>query len=148
MFWLTLSEASNLPKFAPDFWAFRHRVIEFASPHGSTEKSLPAGVLIWHLQDFSNSLQSLSDKVRSREELLSQLPNRSESVVARIEILGALGYLYWMLGENGKALQSLTTGTLLARTDALSQVESWLLNGLAILSYEKKEFQEGIQNLR
>ena len=142
VFWLTLSEASNLPKFAPDFWAFRHRVIEFASPHGSTEKSLPAGVLIWHLQDSSNSLQSLSDKVRSREELLSQLPNRSESVAARIEILGALGYLYWMLGESGKALQSLTTGTLLARTDALSQVKSWLLNGLAILSYEKKEFQE------
>ncbi len=57
VFWLTLSEASNLPKFAPDFWAFRHRVIEFASPHGSTEKSLPAGVLIWHVQDSNDSPQ-------------------------------------------------------------------------------------------
>jgi tetratricopeptide (TPR) repeat protein len=141
VFWLTLSEASNLPKFAPDFWAFRHRVIEFASPHGSTEKSLPAGVLIWHVQDSNDSPQSLRNKIQSREELLSQLPNRTESVAARLEILYTLGYLYWMLGENDKASQSLTTGTLLAKTDDLSQIESWLLNGLAILSYEKKEYQ-------
>lgn len=145
VFWLTLSEASNLPKFAPDFWAFRHRVIEFASPHGSTQKSLPAGALIWHIQDSSDSSQSLRDKIRSREELLSQLPTQAESAVARIEILGALGYLYWMLGENDKAWQSLTTGTLLANTDELSQIKSWLLNGLAILSYEKKEYQQAYQ---
>ena len=63
-------------------------------------------------------------------------------MAARIEILGDLGYLYWRLGENDKAFQSLTTGTLLAKTDELSQIKSWLLNGLAILSYEKKEFQE------
>ena len=29
IFWLTLGEASDLPSFAPDFWAFRHRVVDF-----------------------------------------------------------------------------------------------------------------------
>ncbi len=29
VFWLTEEEASALPKHAPDFWAFRHRVVEF-----------------------------------------------------------------------------------------------------------------------
>jgi len=142
VFWLTLSEASNLPKFAPDFWAFRHRVVEFASPHGSTKTSLPAGVLIWHIKDSGDSPQNLKDKVLSREELLGQLPDRTESVLARIEILGALGFFYWMLGENDKAEQSLSTGILLAGMDELSQVKSWLLNGLAIISYEKKEYRE------
>ena len=142
VFWLTLSEASNLPKFAPDFWAFRHRVVEFASPHGSTKTSLPAGVLIWHIQDSGDSPQNLKDKVLSREELLGQLPDRTESVLARIEILGALGFFYWMLGENDKAEQSLSTGILLAGMDELSQIKSWLLNGLAIISYEKKEYRE------
>jgi len=31
VFWLTTDEASDLVRFAPDFWAFRHRVVEFAS---------------------------------------------------------------------------------------------------------------------
>lgn len=30
IFWLTEAESINLPRFAPDFWAFRHRVVEFA----------------------------------------------------------------------------------------------------------------------
>ena len=142
VFWLTLNEASNLPKFAPDFWAFRHRVIEFASSHGLTETSLPAGVLIWHIQDSTDSPQDLEEKVRFREELFSQLPDQPESVLAKIELLDALGYLYWRLGENDRAWKSLTKGILLAERDELSQTKSWLLNSLAILSYEKKEYQE------
>lgn len=29
IFWLTKLEAASLPRYAPDFWAFRHRVVEF-----------------------------------------------------------------------------------------------------------------------
>lgn len=29
IFWLTKLEAASLPHYAPDFWAFRHRVVEF-----------------------------------------------------------------------------------------------------------------------
>ena len=35
VFWLTPQEASSLVRFAPDFWAFRHRVVEFAPERGS-----------------------------------------------------------------------------------------------------------------
>jgi hypothetical protein len=28
--WLAAAEAAELPRLAPDFWAFRHRVVEFA----------------------------------------------------------------------------------------------------------------------
>ena len=142
VFWLTLNEASNLPKFAPDFWAFRHQAIEFASSHGSAKTNLPAGILTWHIRDFGDSPQDLKEKVRSREELLSQLPERIESTLAKIELLSELGHLYWMLGENDKAMRSLTTGIPLAEKEELSQIKSSLLNGLAILSYEKKEYQE------
>ncbi len=30
VFWLTKAEAEKLPHLAPDFWAFRHRTVEFA----------------------------------------------------------------------------------------------------------------------
>jgi hypothetical protein len=38
VFWLTEQEAANLPYHAPDFWAFRHRVIEFAPTRGTKKK--------------------------------------------------------------------------------------------------------------
>ncbi|HUH96329.1 MAG TPA: tetratricopeptide repeat protein [Anaerolineales bacterium] len=145
VFWLSLNEASNLPKFAPDFWAFRHRVIEFASSHGSTRTSLPADVLTWPLRDFNDSPQDLREKIRGREELLGQLPDRTESALARAELLSELGYLYWRLGENEKAMQSLTGGMAMAENKELAQVRSWLLNGLAILAYERHEYQEAFE---
>ena len=38
VFWLTDLEAAKLPYYAPDFWAFRHRVIEFAPGRGAKKK--------------------------------------------------------------------------------------------------------------
>ena len=145
VFWLTLREASNLPKFAPDFWAFRHRVIEFASSHGLTETSLPAGVLIWHIYEPADSLRDLLERTRFREELLNQLPDQTESVLARIELLSALGHLYWRLGQSSKAWKAVTDGILLADRGELLQAKAQLLNSLAILFYEKKEFQEAFE---
>ena len=145
VFWLTLNEAANLPKFAPDFWAFRHRVIEFASPHASAKTNLPAGVLTWHIRDRSDAARDLKEKIQSREALLRQLPDRSESMLAKAELWGELAYLYWRLGENDRARQCLANGIPLAEKGELSQIKAWLLNGLAILSYEKKEYREGFK---
>lgn len=39
VFWLTESEAAEMPYYAPDFWAFRHRVVEFASSRRKTASS-------------------------------------------------------------------------------------------------------------
>ena len=36
--WLASTEAAEIPHFAPDFWAFRHRVVEFAPDRGPRTK--------------------------------------------------------------------------------------------------------------
>jgi len=41
VFWLTELEAGNLPHHAPDFWAFRHRVVEFASRQSARKDPSP-----------------------------------------------------------------------------------------------------------
>lgn len=38
IFWLTMAEAAALPRRAPDFWAFRHRVIEFTDQPSSGKR--------------------------------------------------------------------------------------------------------------
>ncbi len=37
--WLAVREAAEIPHLAPDFWAFRHRVVEFAPDRGTAKKS-------------------------------------------------------------------------------------------------------------
>jgi tetratricopeptide (TPR) repeat protein len=50
VFWLHRPEAAALPRQAPDFWAFRHRVLEFSDPpavgeiHGPSSRPARAGV--------------------------------------------------------------------------------------------------------
>ena len=39
--WLALPEAAEFPRLAPDFWAFRHRVVEFAPERGAANKVHP-----------------------------------------------------------------------------------------------------------
>lgn len=37
--WLAAAEAAELPLLAPDFWAFRHRVVEFAPERSAAKKA-------------------------------------------------------------------------------------------------------------
>jgi len=56
VFWLHRAEAAALPREAPDFWAFRHRVLEFPDPPaqskigGSPGRSLPVAADIARMQ--------------------------------------------------------------------------------------------------
>jgi tetratricopeptide (TPR) repeat protein len=142
VFWLTVSEALALPHSAPDFWAFRHRVVEFSSPRAAKNIGLPAGILIWHIQAANDSPAKLTEKILGRERLLKELPSRPESLSTRVELLYTLGYLYWALGDITKSTQSLTSGAGLAENPELSKIKSWLQNGLAILYYEAGEYQK------
>ena len=142
VFWLTPSEASNLPRHAPDFWAFRHRVIEFATPRSTTRKSLPAGVLLWRLQRSGESAGEARKVIEAQESLLSQLPEGPESTAQRIELYEILGQLHWRLGEAARALDALSRGLAIAKTEQLADARAWLLNGVAIISYERRDFDK------
>ena len=153
VFWLTKNEASNVAKYAPDFWAFRHRVVEFSNPHRPSETSLPAGILLWHVPSSMDTAEDIKEKIKSREILLSELPKSPEALSARIELFYTLGSLYWRLGESQKALELLSTGNELAKPRDFSTMRSWLLNGMAIIHYEAGEFakaakfyKSGIEN--
>lgn len=145
VFWLTLNEALNLPSHAPDFWAFRHRVIEFASPRAAHKIVLPAGILIWHAQDSIGTLDQPEEKISAYEKMLLELPTGQESVSARMELLYTLGYLCWSVGNSTKASKFLTAGLDLSRNLGLPHLRPSLSNGLAIIRYEAKEYRDAIE---
>jgi len=142
VFWLTTNEEIKLPKYAPDFWAFRHRVVQFSSTHQSDKISPPSGLLSWDMESYTGSSASLNEKIVSRKQLLGELPATPESLAMRIELLYALGYLYWALGDVFQARDQLILALELARRREYLHARSQLLNGLAILAYEADNYQE------
>ncbi len=128
IFWLTEMEAHDLPRAAPDFWAIRHRALEFVeSP--DLEKHLPlARALAWHGLSNDQDLSEDTDaKIALREALLSDLPEGEESAAACAELHYTLGGLYRAKGAYDKAAQRLREALRIyeALGDMLHQSRCW-----------------------
>jgi hypothetical protein len=113
--WLAGDEAIDLSRHAPDFWAFRHRVVEFnsLSDQESVETSiteLPEGG-----RGFPGRPEDLDEQIEMKEALVGGLPKRAESYSMRLDLLSELAALYQVKRTYAKSIQSLKQGIKLAR---------------------------------
>ena len=142
--WLTEVEGIDLPLNAPDFWAFRYRVIEF--------RELPA---LEHIHSFLDGLTSpdwepgtfnddIDARIALRESLLDELPARDESQEARANLLYALAYLNWAKGESEKSIDLLNQGLDIAQSLSLPAMQSRFLVGMSIVYQDLKQINEAI----
>lgn len=145
VFWLTKNEEMNLPRYAPDFWAFRHRVVEFANTRQRDDEKPPIGILMWNIPSFNDSPAEAKEKIASLEKILRELPNTIESLSTRLELLYELGYLHWLLGYPEKAKGILTDGLQHAAHREVFHLKARLLDGLAIIYYEMEEYQKALE---
>jgi tetratricopeptide (TPR) repeat protein len=148
VFWLTVNEAANIPRFAPDFWAFRHRVVEFISQRAAGKVKLPAGVLIWDMPRSPDPFENPRSGIEAREELLRRLPESMESLSTRIDLQTGIAHLHWSLGELDEALQRLDRGMALAGEQALPEEKAGLLNGSGIILFERGEYDEALERFQ
>lgn len=146
IFWLSTEELVSLSHQAPDFWAFRHRVVEFPTSRGSAKNVLPSGSLLW--QVYSTALDLSNEKKSSLEQLLQNLPNTSESLLTHVASLYELSHLYWCNGENQKSEKLLHHGLEYARMSNLKDMVGLILNGLSIISYDRGEYQQAMQLIK
>ncbi|MFH1524277.1 MAG: tetratricopeptide repeat protein [Chloroflexota bacterium] len=116
LFWLTKGEAKELSRAAPDFWVFRHRVVEFTAPSGEKDGVFPKDDL--HVRDQGPSSQSinLDEQIVKHETLLADLP-ADGSVATRLDLLNTLAVLYQEKGEYQKSIQRLKQGANLAQQE-------------------------------
>ena len=147
VFILTSEEATNLPNYAPDFWAFRHRVFGFVSPRGKKNTDYPVGLMRWHLENvpFADDLKS---KIHSLETTLSEFPEQDETVAWRIDLLYELGFLYWHAGAVSDAEKVLREGIKLAKLYKLADLLAKCQNGLSILFYEAGELSAALELIK
>jgi len=115
IFWLTRNEAIELSHYAPDFWVFRHRVVEFNDPSRPGHVVLSAVKLAGRDQKSQSQSKNLDEQIVMRESLLADLPEQEESVATRLDLLYTLAALYQEKGEYYESIKRLKQGIGLAQ---------------------------------
>jgi tetratricopeptide (TPR) repeat protein len=144
VFWLTEREAAELPRRAPDFWAFRHWVVEFLEAPRVEQAAQRAGELAW--RGFEERLPPEERKARIdlRERLLAELPETEETAAARAELHYTLGGLCHWDRKYEKALAHFRVAHDLAERLGNTQLRAWSLNGLGNVYDNLGRYEEAI----
>jgi tetratricopeptide (TPR) repeat protein len=144
VFWLTESEAIALPRHAPDFWAFRHRVVEFVEPPKTEQIGRTNSVLVWRDLESQSLGEDTDAKIELREALLRDLPDADETLAARGDLLYRLGLLYRAKGNNERALGLFQSALAIAERLGNAQIQAWCWNWLGNVYSDQGRIEEAI----
>jgi len=147
IFWLTQEEMVLLAQQAPDFWAFRHRVIEFPTGRSAQKNNLPSGALLWYFDNSNQNLEMIRRNIAFEESLLQNIPLHDEATAAHAQITGNLAYYYWLLGENQKAADLLQPEIRQIGLLDLKDEHSMLLNMQAINCFDQNDNQGALRSI-
>ena len=100
VFWVTDKELTRIGNEAPDFFAFRNRVVEFIEVPLAEERR-PA-LVEFALETEYRSLDEIKHSIELKETLLSELSKDDE---ISGYLLGSLGILYYQIGSYKKAIE-------------------------------------------
>jgi tetratricopeptide (TPR) repeat protein len=139
--WLTEEEAFDVSRFAPDFWAFRHRVVEFHTGRRTITTALPSGLLLWRDSHSPLEPSAVRNEIELQESIIAGLPEVAEALSLRAEAQYKLGELYWILDDLPKSRRTLDQTSDLVNGLGINLLEALIQNGLGIIAYE-----QGIQD--
>ena len=118
IFWVTEEEISRISREAPDFFAFRNRVVEFMElPHVDEAGPTP---IEFSLDTEYKSLDEIKRSIELKEKLLAELSTElSTELSMRAEIsgylFGSLGNLYVQIGLYEKSIDCSEKALAIAR---------------------------------
>ena len=139
VFWVREEELVHISLEAPDFFAFRNRVIEFMEVP-TVEERRPA-LVEFPLEIEYKSLDELKQSIALKEKLLSEL-----SAEAEISgyLLGSLGVLYWQIGSYKKSLEYLEKALKIARDIGDRVNEGAMFGNIGLAYYSVGQVERAI----
>jgi tetratricopeptide (TPR) repeat protein len=143
--WLTVDEMVLISRRAPDFWAFRHRVIEFPTKRSSRKNILPSGVLLWHRRIINFDLDNVRNNITYHEKLLKNLPVQRETRATIADVIGNLAHYYWVAGEDQEVLKLVDQAQELFGQVELNDLNSMLMNIQAIHCFDHQEYTDSLR---
>jgi tetratricopeptide (TPR) repeat protein len=147
VFWLTEKEALDLAHHAPDYWTFRHRVIEFVDSPRPNQIAPHILDSAWQGQAelIDKTNEDLDAKIALRTALLTDLPDGSESTFAKANLNLTLGMLHWRRGDFEKAIQSLNIALDLSARLSDNTFEALCFNAIALVKMDQGRVEDAIQ---
>ena len=137
--WLDPEEAMALSRHAPDFWAFRHRVVEFNDLAEPVLPEIPAGAWGEPARDFPGQPEYLDKQIGLHEARLDVLPEQADFLRKRMELLFKLAFLNYAKKAFDQTIQRLQQGRQVARqlNDTVWLAAFWAKLGLVYLELEQ-----------
>ncbi|MBA4379304.1 MAG: hypothetical protein C0393_01205 [Anaerolinea sp.] len=149
VFWLTENEANDLARYAPDFWSYRHRVVEFIDPPSSEQVSARALESSWQgIGEYADSHEDIDAGIALREAMLRDLPEGDESTANRANLLFSLGILNWRRGDFEKAAHFIHITHEIAGKIQDNWFEAVCLNAVALVKTALGRENEAIEYLK
>lgn len=149
VFWLTEAEAHGLPRFAPDFWAFRHRVVALDDFHFQSLRSASrlAEHLIWHDGLPQQPATSLD---KPPADLLEQVERKIAGGLDTntLSQLYRAGYTALKIGRQDQALALFERGADLAARAGASDLQARMLSGAGIAHLTSSSYGAAVTVLR
>jgi tetratricopeptide (TPR) repeat protein len=143
--WVREAEAVELSRHAPDFWAFRHRVVELGSPPD-------AGTIEALLGDRSERDWSgrrwddyLDERIALREQLLGDAGGHELTPPMRIRLLSSLAGLHRTRGDSPQALRLLQQSAELASRLGRPGLQAWHWGHLGLIQADLGEMDAARQ---
>jgi len=90
---------------------------------------------------------SFQEKIAFQEGILSQLPSSAETLTMHADATYLLARYHWLTGENEHAAELLRRELDHLHLPQLSDIAATFLNGLAIISYDRGNYDEALELL-
>jgi len=139
--WLNEKEATDLPHHAPDFWAFRHRVVEFLETSTTPTSFSVSDLFSWWDWQADVTPDNFNTKISKRESALAALPVSDLSLLTRIKSMYNLAYLYSCKQDHSKAASLLEKALALTSNPQAAAWQGKILNGLGILHHGQNKLE-------
>ncbi len=145
IFWLTENEIVELAHAAPDFWAYRHRVIEFVDAPKAEQLIRQTLESAWQGPgEYGDPTEDTEARISLRETMLTDLPRGEEASSIRANLLLTLGVLNWRKGDFEKADAQIQEALQTATKVQDTWFEAECFNALALIKSSTERYDEAI----
>jgi tetratricopeptide (TPR) repeat protein len=140
VFWVREEELARISLDAPDFFAFRNRVVEFMEVPTAEERR-PA-LVVYVLETEYKSRDEIKRSIELKEKLLSELSAEDE---ISGYLLFSLGNLYYQIGSYKKSIEYTEKALKIAQDIGDRQNEGPLLGNLGLAYYAQGQVERAIE---
>ena len=137
LLWLKPKEFQQMALVAPDFWSFRHSVIDFTENRATPKRfSSFQGISLLKFP-WEVSADNLEGALEYRENMLSEMPPVDETLLMRLGLYGEIANLYFQQGELSKSAEKLNDALEMIPDGYFKKLQSKILWGIAAILIEQ-----------